>query len=72
MQDYFRELDMLARFGALHGMFSAPEADARGLVARRDPNACNGGKAAFDSIMKWLSARVPSAAMYADFLDVLR
>jgi hypothetical protein len=72
MADHFRELDMMARFAALHGMFSALEADVRTIVSRIDPNACGGGKATFDSIVKWLLARATSAAQYFDFIEVLR
>ena len=72
MMDHFRELDMMARFAALHGMFSALEADVRTIVSRIDPNACGGGKATFDSIVKWLLVRVASAAQYSDFAEVVR
>lgn len=71
-EDHYKECDVLLRFAALHGQFSAFEADMRAIVFALDPTACAGGTAQFDSVARWLLARVKSATPSADFIELLR
>jgi hypothetical protein len=48
------------------------ESDIRTVIRAIDPSACAEGKATFDSCQRWLLARVPAVAGYADFIKLLR
>jgi hypothetical protein len=70
--DHFRECEMLIRFAAVHGPFSALESDIRGFVHALDPTAGGGATAQFDGIARWLLARATTAAPFQDFVELIR
>lgn len=70
--DHLRESDMLLRFGAIQGTFSALESDVRSFVQSIDPAACREGRAEFASVMDYLLARAPAADGFRPLIALLR
>lgn len=71
MIEFYREIDVLNRFSGFYGQFSIYESRIRHFQIAIDKNACNGGTAAFDTVIKWLLKKT-NLNNHLTFCELLR